>query len=107
MKAQWESFKVTGDELLERIRALLREGNVRRVVIEQDGRTIAEFPVTVGVVAALAAPVLAAIGAMAAILTHCTVYVQRADAKAATGRAKASARPSARIPARKKTERGR
>jgi hypothetical protein len=73
----WETFKVTGDDLLRRVKEILHEGNVRRVVIKQGTRTIVEFPVTVGVVGALAAPSLAAIGALAALLTECTIEVER------------------------------
>ena len=69
MGQTWESFKVKGDDLLGRVKEILHEGNVRRVVIKQGTRTIVEFPVTVGVVGALAAPSLAAIGALAALLT--------------------------------------
>lgn len=77
MKERFESFKVKGDELLARARWLIREGNVRRIVIEHKGQTIAEFPLTVGVVGAVGAPVLAAIGALAALLTDCTLQVSR------------------------------
>jgi hypothetical protein len=73
----WETFKVTGDDLLRRVKEILHEGNVRRVVIKQGARTIVEFPVTVGVVGALAAPSLAAVGALAALLTECTIEVER------------------------------
>jgi len=73
----WESFKVKGDDLLGRVKEILHEGNVRRVVIKQGTRTIVEFPVTVGVVGALAAPSLAAVGALAALLTECTIEVER------------------------------
>jgi Domain of unknown function (DUF4342) len=103
MRAGWESFKVKGDELLERVRQLIHEGNVQRVVIKQGDQTIAEFPLTVGVVGALVAPVLAAIGALAAVLTDCTVYVRRAEPKTSGGRAK----PASGRTARKKTARGR
>jgi len=85
MKERWESFKVKGDELLSQVLRVVHEGNVRRVVVKQGDRTIAEFPLTVGVVGALAAPVLAALGALAALLTDCTLHIQRADdAKAAS-----------------------
>ena len=77
MGQTWESFKVTGDDLLRRVKEILHEGNVRRVVIKQGTRTIVEFPVTVGVVGALAAPSLAAVGALAALLTECTIEVER------------------------------
>jgi hypothetical protein len=73
----WESVRVEGGELLAKVKQLVREGNVRRVVIKQGPRTLAEFPLTVGVVGALAAPALAALGALAALLTRCTIVVER------------------------------
>ena len=77
-----ESFKVTGAQLVDAVKKLLHEGNVRRVIIKQDDRTIAEFPLSVGVIGAVFAPVLAAIGALAAVLTECTIEVERGgDAK--------------------------
>ena len=72
-----ESFKVAAGQLVDAVKTLLHEGNVRRIVIKQDGRTIAEFPLTVGVVGAVVAPVLAAVGAIAAVLTECTIEVER------------------------------
>src|SRR3954447_21708621 len=74
-----ESFKVAAGQLVDAVKKLLHEGNVRRIVIKQDGRTIAEFPVTVGVVGAIMAPVLAAVGALAAVLTECTIEVERSS----------------------------
>jgi hypothetical protein len=74
----WESIKVEGGELLEKVKSLIREGNVRRIVIRQGDRSVAEFPLTVGVVGTVAAPILAAVGALAALLTNCTIEVQRA-----------------------------
>src|SRR5512133_3420040 len=73
----WESIKVEGGELLEKVKSLVREGNVRRIVIRQGERSVAEFPLTVGVVGTVAAPILAAVGALAALLTNCTIEVQR------------------------------
>jgi uncharacterized protein DUF4342 len=72
-----ESFKVAGDQLVDAVGRILREGNARRVIIKQEGRSIAEFPLTVGVIGAVFAPVLAAVGALAAALTECTVEVER------------------------------
>ena len=72
-----ESFKVAAENLVDAVKKLLHEGNVRRIVIKQDGRTVAEFPVTVGVVGAAVAPMLAAVGAIAAVLTECTIEVER------------------------------
>jgi hypothetical protein len=75
-----ESFKVKGEQLVEAVKKLLHEGNVRRVVIKQESRPIVEFPLTVGVIGAVFAPVLAAVGALAAVLTECTIEVERSDA---------------------------
>jgi hypothetical protein len=75
-----ESFKVAADQLVDAVKRLLHEGNVRRIIIKQEGRTVAEFPMTVGVIGAVLAPVLAAVGALAAVLTDCTVEVERAAA---------------------------
>ena len=77
MSQNWQAFKVKGDELLKRVKEILHEGNVRRVVVKQGTRTVVEFPVTVGVVGAVAAPMLAAVGAVAALLTECTIEVER------------------------------
>ena len=76
-KTVWEQVKGEGGQLLDRVKQILHEGNVRRIVIKQAGRTVAEFPLTVGVIGAMAAPVLAAIGAIAALLTDCTIEVER------------------------------
>ena len=73
-----ESFKVAADQLLGAVEKLLHEGNVRRVIIKQHGRTVGEFPLTVGVVGAVLAPILAAVGALAAVLTDCSIEVERA-----------------------------
>ena len=77
MGQSWESFKVKGDDLLKRVKEIVHEGIVRRVVIKQGSRSVVEFSVTVGVVGALAAPMLAALGAVAALLTDCTIVVER------------------------------
>lgn len=77
MSRSWETFKVQGDELLKRVKEIVREGNAQRVVVKQGSRTVMEFPVMVGVVGALAAPVLAAVGALAALLNECTIEVER------------------------------
>jgi hypothetical protein len=72
-----ESFQVAADQLVDAVKKVLHEGNVRRVIIKQDGRTVVEFPLTVGVIGAVFAPILAAVGAIATVLTHCTVEVER------------------------------
>ena len=73
----WESIKAEGGELVEKLKQLVREGNVRRVVVKQGSRTVAEFPLTAGVVGTLLAPVLAAIGALVALLNDCSIEVER------------------------------
>jgi hypothetical protein len=78
----WESVKVEGANVLDKLQALVREGNVRRVIVSQRGRTIAEFPLTVGVVGTVFAPILAAIGAIVALLQDCTIQVERETAAA-------------------------
>ena len=72
-----ETFKVAGNQLLDAVKKLLHEGNVRRVIIKHETKTIAEFPLTVGVVGAVLAPMLAAIAAIAAVIGECTVEVER------------------------------
>ena len=78
VKACWESIRVEGANILDKLNALVREGNVRRIIVSQRGRTIAEFPLTVGVVGAVFAPILAAIGAILALVQDCTIQVERA-----------------------------
>jgi len=72
-----ESFKVAGNQLVDAVKKLLHEGNVRRVIIKQEGKTVVEFPLTVGVIGAVFAPILAAVGAIAAVLSECTIEVER------------------------------
>jgi uncharacterized protein DUF4342 len=75
-----EEFRITGDELLARVRALIHEGNIRRIIIRNEaGQTLIEIPMTVGVVGAALLPVWAAIGAVAALATDCTIVVERRD----------------------------
>lgn len=83
----WQKIEARGNELLEQLKAVLHEGNVRRVVIKQRDRTVAEFPLTVGVVGTLAAPILAAVGAVVALLADCSLEVERTGEppKAGTG----------------------
>ena len=73
----WETIKGESGELLERVKSLIHEGNVRRIVIRQGDRSIAEFPLTVGVVGTVGAPILAAVGAIVALVTNCSIAVQR------------------------------
>ncbi len=75
-----EEYKVQGEKIVAKVRELVREGNVRHVVIKNDqGKTLIEFPVTVGVAGALLVPVWAAIGALAALVTNCKIEVERGE----------------------------
>ena len=75
----WESVEATGGRVFEKVRDLVAEGNIRRIRIRQRERVVAEFPLTVGVVGAVFAPVLAAIGAITALMTDCTLDVERQE----------------------------
>ena len=72
-----ETVKVTGEQLVDAVKKLINEGNVRRVIIKQGDRVVAEFPLTVGVIGTVFAPVLAAVGALTAVLNDCTIEVER------------------------------
>ncbi len=73
-----ESMEVKGDDLVGRIKEIVHEGNVRRIIIKNDeGEKLIELPVTVGVIGALLAPPLAAVGAVAALVAKCTIEVER------------------------------
>jgi hypothetical protein len=75
-----EEFKVNGEELIARIKKLIHEGNIRRISIkDKDGKTVMEIPLTIGVVGALLAPTLAAVGAIAALVTEATVVVEKVE----------------------------
>ena len=79
-KFRTEEFRVDGEELLTKIKNLINEGNIRRVIIkDKEGKTLFEIPLTFGVVGALIAPQLAAIGAIAALLTEATVVVEKVE----------------------------
>ena len=71
-----ETVKVEGAQLLDQIKRLIHEGNVRRI-IKQDERVIAEFPLTFGVIGVVIAPLLAAVGAITALLADCTIEIER------------------------------
>jgi hypothetical protein len=84
-KTVWESIKSESENVVEKLKQLIHEGNVRRIVIQHQGRTVAEFPLTAGVVGAVLAPVLAAIGAIVALLKDCTIQVEREDSQGTPG----------------------
>lgn len=72
-----ERVQVRGGELVERVKQLVHEGNVNRIVIKQNGRTVLAIPVTVGAVGAILAPYLALLGGLAALASHATIVVER------------------------------
>jgi hypothetical protein len=78
-QTQVETIKVEGGNVMERIVQLIHEGTVRRIVIRQDEMIVAEFPLTVGVVGAVIAPIAAAIGALVALLTNCRIEIERVE----------------------------
>lgn len=75
-----ESFVVSGEKIVEKVKEIIQEGNARRIIIKNEKEEIiAEFPLTAGAVGALLAPALAALGAIAALVTKCTVVVEKKD----------------------------
>ena len=78
-KVRRERFQVSGSELVDRVRQLIHEGTVRRIVVKTDDRTIFEIPVAVGAIGALLLPTLAALGVVAAMVTQASIIVERRD----------------------------
>jgi len=75
-----EEFRVNGEELIAKIKQLIHEGNIRRIIIkDKDGKVMLEFPLTFGVVGAVLAPTLAAVGAVAALIGEATVVVEKVE----------------------------
>jgi hypothetical protein len=75
-----ESFKVSGDELLSKIKEIIKEGNARKVIIKNEKEEIImEFPLTIGAIGVVLAPMFAAIGAIAALATDCTIVVEKKE----------------------------
>jgi len=73
-----ESFRIDGEGLLKKVKELIKEGNVRKITIkDKKGKELVMFPLTVGVVGAIAVPILAAVGAIAALIGECTISVER------------------------------
>ncbi|MBK9601459.1 MAG: DUF4342 domain-containing protein [Anaerolineales bacterium] len=73
-----EEFKVEGEKLIAKIKELIHEGNIRKIIIkDKEGKTVMEIPMTFGIVGVLLAPQLAAIGAVAALLTEATIVVEK------------------------------
>lgn len=77
-----EEIKVQGEHLVEKVKELARAGNIRRVTVkDKDGKVLAEFPLTFGVVGVVLAPMLAALGGLAAVLSECTLSVEKEQAE--------------------------
>jgi hypothetical protein len=75
-----EEFKVNGEKLIAKIKEVIHEGNIRRIIIkDKESKTVMEIPLTLGVVGALLAPTLAALGAVAALVTEATVVVEKVE----------------------------
>jgi len=75
-----ESIKIQGEKLVNKVKELVKEGNVRKISIhEKDGRELMSFPLSLGVVGAVFAPVLAAVGALAALIGECSITVEREE----------------------------
>ena len=84
----WETIKLQGVEILDKLKQIIHEGNARRVVVKQENRIVAEFPLTAGVVGTILAPILAAIGALVALLKDCSIEVERAASDSGPERSK-------------------
>lgn len=79
-KKNYEEFSIKGEELLAKVKQLIADGNVRRIIIKnKENKTIIEIPLTISLVGIVLAPVLAAVGAFAALVTECTILVERID----------------------------
>jgi hypothetical protein len=79
-KTWTEEFRLTGGEILNKIKEILHEGNARRIILkDESGKIFMELPLTVGVVGALVAPILAAVGAVAALASNLTIVVERTE----------------------------
>ena len=75
-----DNFIVEGENLLKKVKELVQEGNVRKITIkDKNGKELMSFPLTIGVVGTVFAPVLAAVGAVAALIGECTIMVERED----------------------------
>ena len=79
-KVRTEEVKVSGDDLVAKVKELIHEGNIRRVIIKnEEGKTLIEIPLTLGLVGAVLLPVWAALGAIAALVTDCTTIVEKVE----------------------------
>lgn len=80
MTSRTQEFQLRGDTVVDKLKELVHEGDIRRITIQnEDGHTLIEIPLTIGVVGALLLPVWAAVGAIAALVAHLTLVVERTD----------------------------
>ena len=95
MERTWrEKIEGTTEQILAQIKRLIDEGNIRRVLVKQQGKVVAEFPLTVGVVGTVIAPLAAALGALTAVLADCSIEVEKtAPTPASTASTPASEAP--------------
>jgi uncharacterized integral membrane protein len=78
-KTFWQTIETTGDQVIATVKQLIEAGNIRRIRVRQKDKVIAEFPLTVGVIGTVIAPILAAIGALTAVMTECTIEVEKVE----------------------------
>jgi hypothetical protein len=79
-KIKKEEFKVSGEDVIKKVKELIKEGNIRRIIIKnEEGKTLIEVPLTIGIVGAALLPVWAAIGAVAALVAKCTIVVEKKE----------------------------
>ena len=77
-KSNHESFKVSGEEILSKVKEIIKEGNARKIIIKNEkDETIMEFPLTIGAIGVVLAPIFAAVGTLAALATNCTIIVEK------------------------------
>ncbi len=75
-----EEFKVSGEDVVKKVKELIKEGNIRRIIIKnEEDKVLVEFPLTIGVVGVALLPMWAAIGAVAALVTKCTIVVEKRE----------------------------
>ena len=75
--SQSKEYRVSGEEMVKKVKEIIREGTARRIIIKKDGNTLMEIPLTFAIVGVALAPVLAAVGALAGLLTKCTIVVEK------------------------------
>ena len=81
-KSNHEYFKVSGDELLSKVKEIIKEGNATRIIIKNEkDEVIMEFPLTLGAIGVVLAPIFAAVGTLAALATHCTIVVEKKNSE--------------------------